>query len=685
MATLNTLRNKGGILLAVVIGVALLAFVLGDLLTSGSTLISNEKMTVGRINGDKIPMQLYATTLDELTEIQRITTGQQSANEEQNEQLRQQAWEMLIRQKAFNPEIAKLGIITPEAELISLISSANPSPIIAQMFANPQTGAFDIEYLRSFVAQVSQDPSGGMQMFWNYLQREVADQSVIFKYKAMVDKATYVTNFEAQQMAALNGATYDVRFAVGRYDAIADSTVAITDGELRSFYDKNKAMFKGQDIREIEYVSFDVLPSPADYAAAEKAARQLATDLASAQNIQQYVALNSSTPFDSRYYASGELTGELAGFAFSATGDQVYGPVQNGDQWTMARIVDVRMMPDSMRLSHIALSATDQAKADSLAAELSKGADFAAAVAANSLDQSTVAAGGDLGMLDPQAMAPMFSEALLGATTGTVKVINAGETIHVVKVTSQTAPVRKVQLGVLNHNIDASEATRSEGYTKANKFASAATSDFAGAVKADALAKRVASIRPNDRTVGGINGSRELARWAWNGKKGDVSQVLEFGNNFIIATITAEHTTGIATFEQVQEAVRTLVLNEKKAAMIEAKLKDASSFDAKIAALGGNVIDSAKVTFQSFMAPEVGFDPAFVGGVSATAAGSVSKPIVGRIGVYIADVVAKSEDPIAPDLERARLVAETQQSAFMSAYQAFLAMCNIQDTRYRFY
>lgn len=687
MATLNTLRNKGGVLLAVVIGIALLAFVLGDLLTSGSALVGSEKMTVGRINGEKIPMQQFATTLEELSEIQRITTGQQSANEEQNEQMRQQAWEMLIRQKAFNPEAAQMGLIVPEAELISLMSSANPSPIVAQMFANPQTGAFDIEYLRNFVAQISQDQTGGMQLFWNYIQREVTDQNVVFKFKNLVDKASYVTNFEAQQMANISGATYNVEFAVARYDAIADSTIAITDGELRAYYDKNKNGFKDVDMRQVEYITFEALPSAEDYATAEKAASQMAQDLATTANVEQYVTMNSSTPFDNRYYASGELTGELAGFAFTATGDQIYGPLQNGDQWTMARVADVRLMPDSIRLSHIVLASTDTAKADSLAGALSKaGTDFAAAVVANSLDQSSAATGGDLGMIDPQGMAPMFADVLKGASVGSVKVINTGEAIHVVKLTAQTTPVRKVQLGILNHNIEASETTRNGVYTKANKFATEAGTNFNKAVTDNALAKRVASVRPNDRVVGGMQSSRELARWAWNGKKGDVSQVMEFGNNFVIATVTEEHVTGIAPFEQAKQAVRVLVLNEKKAQMIQDKLKGATTFEAMTAAISKDMIGTASgLDFQGFMAPGIGFDPAFIGGISALQSGAISKPIVGRIGVYVAKMVSKTENPIQPEMERARLLADNQQNAFMGAYQAFLEMSSINDARYRFY
>lgn len=251
MVTLNTLRNKGGVLLAVVIGVALLAFVLGDMLTSGSTLMNSSKMNVGVIDGEKISTQEYAQAIDELTEVQRITTGREGSTEEQNEMVRVQAWDLMIREKALKPALSAVGLTVSDDEMVGLLSGANPSPIIAQMFANPQTGMFEPAMLRQFIAGVDQDQTGRMQMFWNYLQNEVGDQSLIFKFKNLIDKAAYVTGFEAGQLASLESKTYSVNYLVNRYESIADSTVQVSDAELRKYYDTHRGMFKQEDLRDI--------------------------------------------------------------------------------------------------------------------------------------------------------------------------------------------------------------------------------------------------------------------------------------------------------------------------------------------------------------------------------------------------------------------------------------------------
>lgn len=687
MVTLNTLRNKGGVLLAIVIGVALLAFVLGDMLTSGSTLMNSSKMNVGVIGGEKVSTLEYAQTIDELTEVQRITTGREGSTEEENEMIRVQAWDLMIRQKALKPALKDLGLTVSDDEMIGLLSGANPSPIIAQMFANPQTGMFEPALLRQFVAGVGQDQTGRMQMFWNYLQGEVGDQSLLFKFKNLIDKAAYVTGPEAEQLASLESKTYSANYLVSRYESIADSAVQASDAELRKYYNSHKGLFQQEDLRDIEYVTFEALPSPADYAAAEKSVRELAKDLAEAKNVQQFVAMNSHNSSDTRYYKAGEITGELGTFAFSASADQVYGPVLNGDQWTMARIADVQTMPDSIRVSSIVISADQKALADSLSAALQKGGDFAAAAREFSADQQSSAEGGDLGMMDPQTLTPQFAEALKGAAAGTVKTVTTPEAIFILKVTGTKGESQKVQLGVINYNVEASEQTRNEVYGKANQFATAAAADgFEKAVSDGALAKRVATVGPNDRTVGGMQQSRELARWAFNGKPGEISDVKEFGNNFVIATITAVREKGIAPFDQVRENVKALVVREKKGEMLAQKMAGATSVASLASMLGVDTLSNDNINFQGFMAPEVGFDPAFTGGVSGIAkTGVVSKPIVGRIGVYAAEITAERSTPVNAAVEKARLSAEAQQSAFVAAYEAFLNLSDIQDTRYRFY
>lgn len=515
MASLQTLRNKGGVIVAIVIAIALLAFLLGDLLTSGSTLFGGNQQDVAEINGTKISNQEYAGQVDYFTEIQKISQGDDTSSEEQTERIRNQAWEMMIRKYALKPELMKLGLTVSETEMADLITGRNISPMILQMFSDPQTGQFSPEYLRAFISNIDQDPSGRLQMFWTYIQSEVMDQSMIMKFKNLVDKASYVTSFEAKQMASIQEKNYSVRFIADRYETIADSTITVTDAEARKCYEINKNMFRQVLSHDINYVAFEAIPSEKDYAAADSYFKTLAEDFKSATDIQQFASLNSQSPFDSRYYKEGQLTGDLGTFAFTATTDQVYGPMLNGDQWVVARVSAVKVLPDSINMSHIVVSPDQQKLADSLAIALKGGADFAAAAAEYSLDQQTAQSGGLIGSMDPQTLAPQFADPLYAANKGDIKVINTPQSIHIIKVNNRIGDSKKVQLAVINYKVEPSEETRGLAFAKANSFLTAAgnsEASFNKVVNEQMLAKRTATVRANERNVQGLVQSHELAR-----------------------------------------------------------------------------------------------------------------------------------------------------------------------------
>lgn len=687
MASLQTLRNRGGVIVAVVIGIALLAFVLGDLLTSGSTIFGSSQMNVGLINGQKITAQQYNAEVNYLTEIQQISSGEQSSSEEQNEMIKNQAWESMITKYAFDPAMEQIGLRITTEELTSLLAGENVSPVVAQLFANPQTGGFDKNMLIQFVNNMEQDQTGRLAIFWKYLRSEVANQALLTKFNNIVTKGAYVTGFEAETLAAINSNNYAVRFVANRYESIPDSTVKVTKEQAKEFYQMNKSMFfRANTTRSIDYVSFDAVPTEKDYAQAAKYIEQLSADFTTTPNIEQFATLNSQSPFDARYYSEGVLSGDLGQFAFTATTDQVFGPILEGDQYTLARISAIKVLPDSVNFSHIVVEPAQIQKADSIATVLRTGGDFAQLAAQYSLDTQSATKGGLIGSVDPQTMSAAFSEPLLKAKVGEIVVVNSGSAIHVVKVNKVIGEGKKVQLATIKYTVEPSEQTRNESFAAANKFAASATSadKFTAAVTEGSLVKRVASVGSNDRQVNGIKNSRSLAQWAYTGKKGDVSQVYEFGDSFIVANITAVSEKGEIPFDEVADRAENLMRRQIKGQILADKMSKATSIDQLASELNLTPIVDSAVNFQSFMAPEIGYDPAFAGGVTGVK-GNLSKPIVGRIGVYVAEITAKMPQVVDPLMEQNRLQAEAEQNAFTSAYQELMELSEIKDERYKFY
>jgi len=689
MPSLQTLRNKGGIIVAIVIGIALIAFVLGDLLTSGSTLFGNSQNNVGEINGTTIGAQQYANQVDYVTKIRKISSGSEATSDEQNQEIRNQAWELLVRDYAFKPSVEKLGITTSDLEMEDLVKGANISPVLTSIFANPQTGMFDAEYFRVFISNIAADKTGNLQMFWNYIQKEVADQSVMWKFKALVDKAGYVTNFEAQQMAALQSSSYTVRFVTDKYESIADSTVKVSESEARQYYNKNEKMFRQSSTRETEYIAFDAIPSQEDYVAAEKYFAELSEEFKASHNLIQFASLNSQGPTDARYYREGALAGKLGEFAFNSTQADIYGPTLENDRWTMSRISDIRTIPDSINFSIIFVAPTANALADSLVAELNKrGADFAAAAVKHSIDPQSGANGGVIGTFDPQTFSEILSAPMMSAAKGEVIKVDTPDGINIIKVNNRIGDSRKVQVATVTYSVEPSEQTRNLAYNNANAFATAAgksISGFNAAAKEKGLMPINAYIGPNDLSVRGLTQSREMVRWAFNGKKGEVSKVMEFGNSFVVAALKEISEEGIAPFDQVKFSISEIIRRDKKAEILAAKMKDATSVDGLASQLSLTAIDGENISFNTFMVPELGRDAAFAGAVTGMDATKISKPAKGNLGVYAIQITNTEASPMPAELVKVQMQAEAENMAFRNAYSSFLEMSNIKDLRYRFY
>lgn len=545
---------------------------------------------------------------------------------------------------------------------------------------------FDAAYLRQFIENMDADQTGRMQMFWDYLQSEVQAQTLIMKFKTLVDKSVYVTQTEAELMARLESNTYSVRFVAQNYNTIADSTITVSTADAKAFYEKNKAMFERTTSRTIDFVVFEALPSEADYAAADKYINELASELTESQNVKQFVSLNSQEPFDSRYYKEGELVGALGDFAFTANGEQIYGPELTGDQYTLARVSDIRVLPDSVNFSHIVV--TDKKVADSLKTALNgKAAEqWAAAAAQYSLDTQSGANAGLIGTVDPQTLGAEFAEPLYTTPAGAITVVTTPNAIHIIKVNSRVGDSRKVQLGTINYKIEASKETRNVTFSKANDFEKSVREvSFADAVAAGSLAKRTMNLGANDRSVQGLGSSRELVRWAYNSKQGENSKIMEFGDNFVVASLTSITDKGIAPFEAVEKEAASMVRREKKGEMLAAKMTGASSLESLASSVGDSVITAGDISFNTFIAPEVGYDPAFAGGVCGSKEGQLSRPIVGMAAVYVAQIVGQTASPVPQGVEREKLAAEREQSAFVSVYQTLMEKSRIVDQRYKFY
>lgn len=687
MATLNTLRTRGGIIVSIVIGIALLAFLLGDLASSGSGLMNEKKTRVGEIDGNKIGYIEFSNKADLLTQVAQAMSGKDALTTEEQDAARNMAWEAMVMKYSYEPGFENMGLIVGEAEQVDMVSGMYLSPVIAGTFANRSTGAFDPVMLKQFIANIDADQSGRSMMLWDYLKSQMINQREMSKYLSLLSKGMFVTDLEVNQALAATNNSYSARYVQQGFATIADSTIKVSDSDIKKYYADHKDMFKQGDSRDIEYVVFDLLPSQADYADAKKYIDEISVEFAQSETPMQYATLNSQEQADTRYYKAADLDPAISAVVFG--GSEMYGPVLNGDTYTIARRSEIKSLPDSIGAMHILLPATDVARADSLVGVIKAGGNFAALANQFSMDQNANQRGGDLGIFAPDQMIPEFSEACMSAGTGDVFTVKSQYGTHVVKLTYKSPLVAKAQVATIKYKVEPSSFTQQSTYGEVSKFIASAAGSYENFKKAatdGALAKRVARIKNSDRNVSGMDDSRELVRWAFNGEKGNVSQVMEISGDYVVAAITEVRVDGIAPVDQVAADIKTILVQKKKGEILAEKM-NGSSLDQVASALGTEVAPIADLQFGSFYVEGVGVEQKLVGAICGGAAVNVlSKPVVGTSGVFMFDVtnIAPLENSTF-ESEKVRMDAMTQAYLAERINQAMIEQSKIKDWRVKFF
>lgn len=686
MATLNTLRTKGGWIVTVVIGLALLAFLIGDLAGGRSSLLGGREK-VGEIAGESISYYDYARDIDRQTQIQKLFTGSEGSSAEEQEATRNMVWQNTLANIAIKPGLEKMGIGVTEDEMYDLVYGENISPLLLNMgiFTNPETGTFDKSAVRNFISQLSLDQTGNMRTMWDYLQEQVRDESMMRKYFALVQRMVYVTDLEANAGVAQANTFYDARYVAQPYTLIADSLVNVSSAEVRRYYDERRHLFRQEASRDVEYIVFDVMPSAKDYQDARDYVANLTSEFEAAENVKQYVTLNSQDAFDPTYYSREQLPADLAAYAY---GDRtgVYGPSLENDIYTLSRVNDVRSFPDTIGFRQIALMPGSEMLADSLLGALRAGANFETLATEHSLIQAGQL---DAGRISTSLIPIEIGEKIYDSRDKYVQVSNPNA-ILLLDVYYRGPVSPKVQIGTVRYYVEPSAATQQAAYAKASAFVTQVGGDYENfnKVAADSVySKRVARIATGSLQVSGLDNSRELIRWAFNSKPGAISTIMEADGNYLVAALTDSREAGFVSVEDAAAQIAVELRQEKKADMLAEKMTGAASLDALAQSLSAEVGEATGINFNSFFIPEVGADPALVGAISGgVAQGQLSKPVKALTGVYVVNITAtENRDETTLENEKVRQEAVGQNYISDRALQAIAVQSNIVDNRAKYY
>lgn len=697
MAVLEKIRVKFGVLITVVIALALLSFIIDpNTLQSVSDSMSS-KYDVGEINGKSISYQDFQNDIEEFTTINEIISGGAVQSEQQQEMIRNAAWQSLVDRYLFIKNARAAGIEVGEAEMLNLTTGDMVSPIIAQ---NPvfcdENGNFSKERLVSFVQNMHDDETGNLKIYWDYIQNTIYTQQYYAKYGSLFTQSNFTNPLMMTNKIEDNNNTTDVEFVMVPFGYAQDTTIVVSDSEIKKYYKSHKDFYKQAASRDIEYVVFEVEPSEADVTAATVEVNGLHDEFAETDNMKSFLLRNSERQLSDRYYKKGELNtvfSDIDKFVFSSkTGD--ISPVYKKDNvFYAAKVMDTKMLPDSVYVRHILLQGEDAALADSLVTVLKKGTDkFANVAALYSADQNTNAPErGDIGWMTQNYMIPGM-ESVMTAKTGEIYTLDTQYGTHIVEVTRKTAPIEKKQVAILEKSIIASKATYNDYYSKANVLATKAAGkyeSFKNAVAEEGLyAHPVNRMLEGTDRLGSIDHTKEITRWAFDAKKGKVSNIITVNNNyFFVVAVKDIHKEGYATVAEVAPRIRNIIyaekLGEKKASEVAEKIEGLGSMSAIAEALGTTVSTKDNITFASLTSQ--GLDPKFIGAVSVAEPGVISKPLAGNIGVYVYKVTGHDTGAFFTEDDAKARDSQMSQYSLQMLMPVMLDDADVKDNRARFF
>lgn len=707
MATLEKIRTKAGLLVAIVIGISLAAFVLGDMLQSGSSMFQKNQMEVGEIDGESVQYPEFQRKIEELGEIYKQNTQQNQLDENSWVQVREQAWQGFIRKIVMGDVYDELGIEVSSDELFDMIQGTNLHPIIQQLFRNPNTGQVDRGAVIRFLKSLETGVAPEQRDYWLYLEKQIIEEREQTKYSSMVGKGLYITSEAAQESVEAKSKKVNFDYVALNYNSVSDSLVTVTESDLKTYFNTHQDNYKQEKLRKIEYITYPVKPSASDFEEAENWINDVKADFGTATDNIQFVNSNSDKSFVATWSKKDNLPENVGTWVFdeNAEVNAVFGPYFENDTYTLAKVNAIEMMPDSVEARHILLKVNTQeevvsaqALADSLKTAIEGGSNFATLATKYSTDQGSAISGGDLGWFKRGQMVQPFEEAAFNNAKNEVAIAASQFGIHIIQTTKLGVKTKQVQIAYLNRNVEASTRTIQDTYSQASKFAgeNSTNEEFLAAVAEQKLSKRVISVRENDRQIAGLENARALIRSAYKAEEGDViissqeSPIFELGDNFVIAILTKVTEEGVAAFDDVSARVELGAIKDKKAEYLAEKANAAIAGKTDLSAIAteleATVKNAANIDFNTYSIPGLGLEPAVVGTIVLLNVDQISNPISGMNGVYIIKVTAVNEgtkDDIVA--EQVRLAQSLSFRANSQAFEAHRNSVEIVDKRSKFY
>lgn len=701
MGIMTFLRNRAGTVMVFAIGFAIVAFLLGDLMGSGVTMFGGNPNEIGQIDGESIDYQTFNSEVEANSNNMAQQMGG-TVNPQMRSYIIDNVWNQNISRKLLNEEVERIGLDVGKTELNDLVSGQNPSQLLVPYFTNPETGEFDRNQLNIFLTNVQNEPANSEQrQQWGYLLEGVRANRLQEKYNNLVQNSIYVTTLEAQEDFTQKNKLANFSYVLMDYASIPDSDIQPTDADFKSYYDEHKAAYKNrEETRSIEFVIIDSSPTAQDTLLVKGEIEERMEGLRTTDNDSLYASINSETKYPVSYRQRGSLAPVLDSAIFSANKGDIVGPFLNNGVYEIAKVLDTRLSPDSVDASHILLNPAmeggmdrAEAKIDSIKKEIEGGKSFAALAQEFGTDGSREN-GGELGTFARGAMIPEFEEAVFNGKTGDLIVVKSQFGIHLVKINAQKGSSRVVKAAIIDRGIRSSNQTLQEGYARASEFfGNASEENFATLAQENGLVvHEEKNILPMHNQLLDLENPRELIRWAFKAKTGEISdKVYEVGDKYVVARLTGITPKGIAPLANIKKDIEPFVITMLKAEKLSKQVNDAlagaTSLDQAAQKLGKTSVPVENVVFANPIIPGVAQESAVVGTVFGLQPSALSKAIDGVQGVYAVSVhdFVNPETPSNLLSQKQQMKNSLRQRVPNATFQTLLDKADIKDNRAQFY
>ena len=712
MATLQKIRSKGP-LLVIVIGLALFAFIAGD---AWKVLQPHQgKQDVGEVNGEVLSAQDYQKMVDELSEVIKLTNGLNSLTEDQLNNVKDQVWQSYVNNKLIAEQAEKLGLKVTDAEIQSIIDQGTHPLLMQTPFRNQQTGMFDKDMLKKFLVDyanlnASQMPAQyveyyqKMGAFWQFVEKTLTQSTLAEKYQNLVAKSLISNPVAAEDAFNSRTEQSDLLLAGVPYSSINDSTIQVSDSEIKDRYNEKKEQFKQLvETRDIRYIDVKVVPSDADRKAVEKEVTEYSNQLASTTaDFGTFVrSTGSSVNYSDVPVSKSVFPADVASRLDSTNVNEVYGPYYNqtDDSFNAFKLLAKVSSPDSIQFRQIQVYADTEEKtktlADSIYNALKGGADFAAVakIYGQTGEATWVNAqiweGSEL-----DADNSKFINTLLNQPVNELANLNMGQANLILQVMNKKSMQTKYKVAVVKREVEFSKETYNAAYNKFSQFVAQNTTIDSMVKNAEesgyTLMPRT-DLSSAEHYVGGVRSTREALKWIFAAKPGEVSPLYECGENdhLMVVALDKIHEAGYRDINSVAEMLRAEIRRDKKAEKIMEEMKKYNSI-AQVKGMKDAVSDSVKhVTFSApaYISVTRSSEPV-IGAVAAkTAANKVSAPIKGNGGVYMIQVYAKEKGSEKFDAkqEEATLTNMAVRIAGNQLINDLYQKAKVVDQRYLFF